>query len=113
MTRRFFLCAPWGVVLAAVALCVASVRVTDWVNAVLFGGCGLSGVVREPSVSVGKYSGREGSRSRALGAFGDSLIESGVDRGDDRAGPEAGIVADLKIAHSPALWRAGMLDTAN
>lgn len=44
MTRRFFLCAPWGVVLAAVALCVVSVRAADWVNAVLFGVCSVVAV---------------------------------------------------------------------
>ncbi|TDH22403.1 hypothetical protein EJ571_10800 [Mycobacteroides franklinii] len=44
MTRLFFICAPWGVVLAAVALCVGSVLATDWVNAVLFGVCSVVAV---------------------------------------------------------------------
>lgn len=44
VTRCFFVCAAWGVALAAVALCIASVRATDWVNAVLFGVCSVVAV---------------------------------------------------------------------
>ncbi|SHU54222.1 Uncharacterised protein [Mycobacteroides abscessus subsp. abscessus] len=64
MTRRFFLCAPWGVVLAAVALCVASVRVTDWVNAVLFGVCSVV------AVYLAWYENRQSQLENTQGARG-------------------------------------------